>query len=96
MMTGWRPSTSTTGWLLVVPPAGAGALVTGGAVAAGGPLVGEALWSGWLRAQPARARLATSRAAAMARMGRMVVIPFGLRDGVESHAVIFAETGRNT
>src|SRR5215212_509139 len=81
MMTGWRPSTSTAGWLSVVPPVGAGALVSGTAVAAGGSLVGEVLWSGWLRAQPATARLAISRAVAMARMGRMVVIPFGLRDG---------------
>src|SRR6266508_2324554 len=59
---------------------GAGALVAGGAVAAGGTLVGVALWSGWLRAQPATATLATRSAVAIARMGRMMVIPFGLRN----------------
>jgi hypothetical protein len=33
---------------------------------------------------------------AMARMGRMVVIPFGLRDGGGVHAVIVAEAGLNS
>src|SRR6266545_6328684 len=81
--TGWRPSASTAGllaaWLSgagVVGDAVAGTLVAGGAVTAGGWLVAVSRWSGWLLAQPATARLATSRAVAIDRMGRMVLIPF--------------------
>src|ERR687886_561279 len=62
----------------------AGALVAGAAVAAGGWLPGVATWSAWLVRQPVRARPASSRAAAimrMGRMGRMVLIPFGFGVG---------------
>ena len=48
-----------------------------------GGLVG---WSGWLRPQPAAARLATSRAVAMVRMGRMLIISRS-RNVVESMLV---------
>jgi hypothetical protein len=54
-------------------------------VTTGGWLVGAVVgWSGWLVPQPAVARLATSRAVAMVRMGRMMLIPFGLRMLLES------------
>jgi hypothetical protein len=45
-------------------------------VTTGGWLGGVVGWSGWLVPQPAVARLATRRAVAMVRMGRMMVIPF--------------------
>ena len=68
-----------------------------GAVAIGGWLGGEAFSSGWLRPQPVTARLATSRAVARDRMGRMMVIPFvGSRsmepDVQDKHLVV--ERGR--
>jgi hypothetical protein len=59
------------------PPAGAGALVAGAAVAAGGCWAGVPAWSAWLVRQLARAILASSRAGAMARIGRMMLIPLG-------------------
>jgi hypothetical protein len=68
-------------------------LVAGGAVAIGGWLGCEALSSGWLRPQPVTARLATSRAVARDRMGRMMVIPFVGSGGMEPDALIIAESG---
>ena len=55
---------------------GSGLGAVGGAVTTGGWLDGVALWSGWLRPQAATVRLATSRAAATVRVGRMVLILF--------------------
>src|SRR6266540_2892498 len=55
----------------------AGVVLAGAAVVTAGLLPGVALWSAWLARQPVRARLASSRAVAMVRMGRMMLIPFG-------------------
>ena len=57
----------------------------GGAVTTGGWLGGVVGWSGWLWPQPAAARLATNRAVAMVRMGRMMLIPSDSGNAVESH-----------
>src|SRR5512132_4158899 len=73
--TGWRPSGSTPDRVSVGPLVGVGALGAGAVVVAAGWSAAGAGGSGWLRLQAARARLAMSRAVAMVRMGRMVVIP---------------------
>src|SRR5215216_8161202 len=66
---------------VVVGVALAGTLVTGAAVVAGGALPGVAAWSAWLVRQPVRARLVSSRAVAMVRVGRTVLISFGSGTG---------------
>jgi hypothetical protein len=59
---------------LVVEGAGDGAVLVGAAVAADGGVAGVAGSLAWLVRQPVRATLVSSRAVAMVRMGRMVLI----------------------